>query len=323
VTRGIIRGLVGFACLAVVGAFTAPAASAKYAEFEVEGTNGYKVFFGIDSFRGEAAAYVAAYDELSGAFYSPQEANGTATAHRFNAEIGDLGRVDVAFEESSRRTRRVPGCKGRLVIARGTFEGEFSFAGEGGFTVADGTSATGRLTSSGNVHDCRGIPGTGGKPAPRDTIALGTCRQRSEAEYYAFKRRGEVIHLASEGDVVGALEVWRTTGVEAGPSTFATSRNLREATVQPPPPFAGTAHLADRRLSGDLTTTFPGLADPVPLTPARGRLSRQRDLTASSPCSTVIVIESARRGRDWQLTSRIEPLAANREWGPPRPHSDG
>jgi hypothetical protein len=208
----------------------------------------------------------------------------------FDARFPGLGRIDVRFAQSKKRTYRTPPnkyCTGYGETVRlGTFRGTIVFEGEGGFTKAKARAAKGHIRkSSGN--ECRfagpeetpeisagfrdavlSATGTDGDDTTTFSAAGPPAEEHegpgtgipSVAFYatYSTERRGIQIHGIVSLDT--ASHFFQVPGPP---------KQLLESTVIPPQPFRGTATYKvespnTASWSGDLSVTFPGLG-PKPL----------------------------------------------------------
>jgi hypothetical protein len=187
------------------------------------------------------------------------------------ARIGDLGRVNLVLHPSGREeTEHIPCLHRPETFEAATFEGVFEFDGEGGFTQARATHLTavpslslfaGRLPCGGG--------GSGQSFGPEEPGArlLGvTFAHGRTVKFQINKNRpaGETIFTASLAERRGGIKIYRELSGVAPTGAFHYDPKVRTATLSPPAPFIGTAHLTRTRnavsplLRGDLKLAFPG-----------------------------------------------------------------
>ena len=202
----------------------------------------------------------------------------TVTETSIQANLGALGEIAVEFQRTNKPVS-VSCHQQEVRFDSGSWVGTIQFHGEEGYATVEATSAPtnlkrlaaencGLLFGSGSSGPRRGAelfirnPGLGPQ--------LSVYKHRPGAAALIIARLREYIAGTSSGYNTG-IEIERAVGTWMPGSDFTyDQRRLRTATVTPPAPFAGTAHLdlgmkAGKRWSGDLTVDMPGRAD-VPLT---------------------------------------------------------
>ena len=211
-------------------------------------------------------------------------------AGAIDADLGALGAIHVRFVPSGEvRTLRLeggemhPSCRAPIRLRRslGTFEGTIAFRGENGFTAVDATQALGMLGPS-VPRRCQGLVlarRAGAPPLPNvehvwvksDAILFSrnvSTRNSSNMTSFQAWTTGEGIrYLVTRFELLPTGISVRRYATVAGPGAgFTYSRDLAQATLQPPEPFSGEATYTriGRRLRGDLAVDLPGL-ERVPL----------------------------------------------------------
>lgn len=236
--------------------------------FKLRSSNGYT----IDLFvlRASAASDSAAFAFIvvrgrTGAvsYFTPA----TATEGAIEADLGDLGRVAVAFNATGGTTRQRSVCnKDRAYsFASGYYEGTIDFHGEEGYTEVEALRAEGDASQALDIvcpadstsGTGPGLPGaelrvrTGHtNPAPSLTVVENNPQAPVQLEVNLRERHAEV-------------GIERTIRMRAPREAFDYDAKLRTATLRPPPPFSGTGlfQRIGRRQSrwrGDLTVDLPG-----------------------------------------------------------------
>jgi hypothetical protein len=225
----------------------------------------------------------------------------------------------MRFDAKSKKRRSLRFCEGHVTILSGSFRGLAWFEGEGGYGEAVRHQATGRMFIDG-IHDCREPERPPepphGKPKRRQ-VALASCRPDSEDEYYAFAARAGhgAFHLASRFEHHDGMSIWRQVLVERPARSFAYANDLSSATLEPGAPFAGTGTFADKSLSGDLAASYLGSTAPVPVTPAKARLTKEPGLSAGIGCGggfSIVWIFPRRAGAGTARAVAAHPTATVR-----------
>lgn len=265
-----LLALVPFAAAAAVKTPSALAVPPKsgglvLSDFRLEGTHGYTVEL-VELREADfppSVVLLAHREGLRVSYEVPGELE--AGVH---AVFGSVGRVGVTFHRRKRTVDRPEkGC--RWIVETGVFRGEFSFAGEGGYTAADSTSMNGEVLRLPNGFcgfgdDRKGLPTPGflrsTEVAARSRIPHGFVEFQATAQGPA----SNVGFGALVREVVGPMTVSRTASASAAEGVvFGPGNQPREARVDPPPPFEGSArfrHPAGARptWTGSLSVSLPG-----------------------------------------------------------------
>jgi hypothetical protein len=208
------------------------------------------------------------------------------------ARFGRLGRIAVEF----RPRRRAAACEKRLFAPRGIFAGTIRFDGEGGYVNVDAERARGTLSAFGplacrhrmrpSLHAAASEP-EGREPeeasyatltavtpgARRVLVAIGVRSADGSSESFIGGERRERR---------GRMRIERTSSVASRNDVFIFDSALRSATLQPPPPFQGSASFeraagGSTRWTGSLSLALLG-AKPVRLTGAAFTVRLKREL---------------------------------------------
>lgn len=288
--------------VALVVALTAPAAAAAEPgdpvifQFEVRGSNGYEIEFTGDRQNGGEGAQISAADSTGFASYVVRSAD-NVRADEIAADFGRRGGVDVEFRPTGEvRKRRFRGCDGFDLIEKGVFTGRIRFRGEQGFSTANATRAVGRRTVLGIDFESCFEMGVGDGAGERERgFILGACREDAGLDLIAYKgsRTGRAAFTSFLFEDRGGLSIFRAARVTAPSSTFEPAPGLASASLQPPPPFSGTAALSGDELTGDLAVDLPG-APAQALTPARAKLDRGTSVSPGGSCGAFVVFGSER-----------------------------
>jgi hypothetical protein len=267
------------AILACFTALPATAATARRttAEFDLQGSNSYTVFF---RFSGREAS-IEAIDIpsplvlVSAAYIS----KGSFKGGHIRARFGNRGRVAVEFKPSGKATYRRPPrrCEGEPRVTQpGVFVGTIRFRGENGYTNIDRSRARGEVRTPAR-WECR--RGKRARKAGLDPEAekLTVLTAGANHGFTSFNttasrprgRSGETMFTASqlEGRPT-SMVVIRRAFAHGEDESFTFDEALSTATAAPPPPFDGSAAFTrdpgGGSWLGPLTVDFPGAAD-VPL----------------------------------------------------------
>lgn len=250
-------------CLVVTVALVAsPLASAKGFSFLFDGraSHGFGYTFSISA---KSASITVGKSFKGGgkvASYGPRRPPRMLTRKGFKVDFGRFGKVRVRYEDK-------PGIQG-CNSPTGTVHGVISFEGEDGYTKVDSKSAPATLSP----YNC-----TGFRPEPDsklpDTSSLLACDREQGLRYIAYEDGGSVYHTAESFEKPGRLRIFRQNFASGKPNSFTRASDLSSAAVNPGGPISGGATFADGRLTGNLRTTFLGIANPVALTPAKAGLT--------------------------------------------------
>jgi hypothetical protein len=263
---------------AIILAGTAAAAAPQAAEgpippggFRLQGSHGFSI---------SVAAYIeengSGHGEVIVTASRPHEfvsysAPAQVTTDSIRARLGNLGRVDMVLNRSGRDKTVNPPCTHHPEsFETGTYEGVFEFNGEGGFTHARATQVPGvpSLDVFSRPIGCHG--GSSGEsfgPGEPGARLLGVSYANGRTVKFQINKNrpgGKTIFTASVAERRGGIRIFREISGVAPAGAFHYDPKVRTATLSPPSPFAGTAHLTRRKnsvsplLGGDLKLTFPG-----------------------------------------------------------------
>lgn len=270
-------------------------ARADSAAFTVPGSNGFSL--DVESRRGTVRVVVSERRPPVATFSpggTPRPAkirNGAASIYRaraasadprrVEAQLGQLGRISVAFHPSGRSRVTTlgvadeAGCgrPARIVRRLGTFRGTVVFRGEDGYTSVEATSAPGSVGTPlpGCAVASRLRPGdSGGAPG----AVLTAVHRRAGARFEARTTASGVAFAATWRERLGGVVVSRRAYAGAPRAAFAFGSDLTWARVTPPAPFSGTARFGAAGAAswtGSLRATFAG--GTIPLTGSGFRAS--------------------------------------------------
>jgi hypothetical protein len=269
--------LLGLACVIVL-AGTAFAAAPQAAEgpippggFRLQGSHGFLISVAAyteENGSGHGEVIVTASRPHEFASYS---APARVTTDSIRARLGSLGRIDMVLNRSGRDETVNPHCIHHPEsFETGTYEGTFEFNGEGGFTQARATrvAAVPSLDVFSRPIGCNG--GSSGEsfgPGEPGARLRGVSYANGRTLKFQINKNrlgGKTIFTASLAERRGGIKVFREITGVAPAGAFHYDPKVRTATLGPPAPFAGTAHLTRSKnslsplISGDLKLTFPG-----------------------------------------------------------------
>lgn len=184
------------------------------------------------------------------------------------ADLGELGGIDVHFVPAGRTRTEQPECGKPVQVDAGRYEGSIDFEGERGYSEVHASSARGEAGMVLSlVCASTGSEGIGGH-APGARLTVRRRRTPSRFELTAMENGPtRPVRLGAGIDERrGGLAISRSVEVVAGPGAFDFDVPAGTATLQPPEPFAGSAayrHLSRGRSTwrGDLSVDFPGRPD--------------------------------------------------------------
>ncbi len=192
------------------------------------------------------------------------------SATSIQADLGALGRIDVAYSASGRTKTARSACGGSpLRYDAGFFEGTIDFAGEEGYTEVTATRAAvdpeffldlvcpGDVTPTGSGP---GLPGAELRVRPQgdgDGVSFVAHKNTPGS------RAGFIATVSEKRDGIG---IARGVSVRGLPGAFRYRHTLRSAAVHPPAPFSGSAVFRRPKhgpavWSGSLAVDFPGRSD--------------------------------------------------------------
>lgn len=244
------------------------------AVLKVKASNGYTILVIASSERADGRGQVGliVYGKHGSATYG---APATITATRFEADLGALGQISLDVSPSGRKKVLRSRCEGEsesFTVEPQLYSGVFEFHGEEGYT--DVSIAAPREDTRFPFFFLCGssISGeTGGAGFPGARLRLharsgpfGLSLQANKNRPGARTRFEVEIHEKRQG-----ISISRNRTLWVGSDAFDYDPLLRTATLNPPPPFSGSARFRRRarianRWSGNLTVDLPGRSD-VPL----------------------------------------------------------
>jgi hypothetical protein len=233
--------------------------------FRLLASNGYSLtvasFHKPDTERGEVLVLAGTHGAAVLYF-----ARATVTDTSIEADLGQVGKIDVDFVPSGEARAERSKCGGRPVaVDSGRYVGTVEFRGEQGYSEADATSARGdaKFTLSLACGEIRS-EGVGGHSPGALLRAHGQTTQ-----FHFEARKNSPTRVARFNATInerrGPLRITRGVAAEAGPAAFDYDVAAGTATVSPPAPFDGEATYRrgpGRSTSwhGALTVDFPGRA---------------------------------------------------------------
>jgi hypothetical protein len=275
-SAALLGALICASLLAATASAVRPLEITEPPSFELQGSNGYTIDvsaatpgptgFGLNPRHGRI--YLSAGRGNDVVFYS---APAKVTATSIHADLGMLGRVDLALHKSGlEKTVRIKCFRHSETYEPATWEGSIDFDGEGGYTRARATQAEalpgllllthGQACGGGGSGESRGP----GEPGAR--LAGVSYADGRTLKFQLNKNRpgGKTIFSASLRERRDGIRISKEIGGVAPTSAFSFDPLLRTATLHPPAPFSGVAILkrpptaASPLLSGGLKLTFPG-----------------------------------------------------------------
>lgn len=281
--RAATKTLAGAIVCAVLlfGLVTVPSSSADapgaVGTFRTKASNGNSIFGIAFSRRADGRGNVTLFVGKKGAgavYFAPATVIASANATpeiihppaEIRADLGALGRIDLAFDGSSAVIERSPSaCHGNTIkFETGSYQGAFEFHGEEGYAEANSTSVE---TSIAPLLSCGTSVGgeTRGSPLPGARLRLSSHRGGRALSLQVNQNRpgARTIFEASLHERVHGIGIKRIVEGTAPSASFAFSSDLRRATLRPPAPFSGSAAFhreasPTNRLTGDLAVDFPG-----------------------------------------------------------------
>lgn len=241
---------------------------------KVKASNGYTVLVIASSERADGRGQVGliVYGKHGSATYG---APATITATRFEADLGVLGRISLDVAPSGRKKTLHSRCEGEsesLTVESQLYSGVFEFHGEERY--ADVSTAT--------PHEYTRFPffflcgssisgETSGAGLPGARLRLHARSGSFRFDLQANKNRpgARTRFEVKTREKHQGISISRNRTLWVGSDAFDYHPLLRSATLEPPPPFSGSAsfHRHARmanRWSGNLTVDLPGRSD-VPL----------------------------------------------------------
>lgn len=291
----VLAVLGALVCAAAAIALPVASAGAKdiedaFVSLALEGTNGYTVtVLGAPEVdepvkpggerKGNAIVYVkrksATVLYVTRARLTAEFIEGIATVTSFRANLGELGRIDVAFKPTGGVKVARPHCReASISYVGGNYEGSIEFHGEQDYTDVSATAAPQRpegllrfACADRGVIENKGPRARGAK---LEAVKLSLRGNDLDAvELQANKNRpGAKAHIvAASLEEAGPMEIFRTVEIDAPANAFTFDRRLRRARVSPGSPFRGRAVYrrggkhSNSSWRGNLTVDLPGRAN--------------------------------------------------------------
>jgi hypothetical protein len=268
--------LIALTCLGLLGA-PAQAAQPPAAEepeppvgFKLQGSHGYSIVGEAFLEQGLPHAFLTLTVTRGNEFASYQ-APAQVTADSIHADLGSLGRVDLALRRSGLvKPLKVPCFGHRETFEPGIWEGVIEFDGEGGYTRARATrtAALPYLALLGGSRICRGQSSGESRSANLPGARLaGISYANGRILKFKFNKNrpgGKTLFNASLAERRDGIRIFRELSGVAPAGAFRYGPLLRTATLSPPAPFSGSARLTRQPngvsplIAGDLTLAFPG-----------------------------------------------------------------
>jgi hypothetical protein len=236
--------------------------------FRLHGTHGYSISVIAFSDRESKGTidFTVRRHGASASYNAPAK----VTQDAIHADLGPIGRVDVVRYASGEKKTVHPKCLGGpLTYEPGTYEGVIEFNGERGYTQASDDRVA--QLPAWLVFASHGACGSGsgetsgpGEPGAR---LRGSSFAHGRALSFQVNKnspKAKTVFTASLRERRDGIRIDRELAGEASPSAFHFDPHLRTATLNPPPPFSGSASLSRSRNSyspiwtGDLKLAFPG-----------------------------------------------------------------
>lgn len=204
-------------------------------------------------------------------YFAPGEVTPTGIAVKFGA----FGEFVVAYEPFRTLEEHGPyrHCTGEPVTTtEGYFRGTMRFRGEDGYFNVEASRAKGTLVLQPEWNCDYGRAGASrarGRDVGKEKATLAASSRRDRIQFSAIgsRREGErpfTYFFAINQEVVEKVAISRFTYAAARAAGFTFDTRRGTATVDPPAPFAGSAHYVRRpdgtdRWSGSLTAPLLGL----------------------------------------------------------------
>ena len=241
-----------------------------FGSFHAKASNGYKMTVWAGSEPEYRSGQIVIWLVRRGAsviYVAPARVTDT----EIEADLGELGRIDLRFEPTGRMMRAAPVCEpdSKQRIEEGSYVGEFEFHGEEGFSELRATSL--RFDLHPFIDFVCGGAGTGetrGPGLPGARLLAKAARDGAKVLLRVIQNRpGAPVEVeASLKEKRGRIRIWRSVGGTYSGAAFHFHPRLRSAVLSPPAPFSGFAVFRRgaapaMRWTGNLAADFPGNSD--------------------------------------------------------------
>ena len=189
---------------------------------------------------------------------SGYSASGTVSPTVMQADLGNFGKVDLAFHpQKTTHPKPERGCTGHITKKTGVWKGTFKFRGEHGFTKASATKIDGSYESGSATCS------TGPPPGHRKYVVLTASNSPFAKGSFYFsatrpKSGGKPSVSASASETQGDIEIFRNAYITGKTGDFTYNSGYTKAKVKGRGPFSGIGNFDNGDLSGSLKVRFPG-----------------------------------------------------------------
>lgn len=203
------------------------------------------------------------------------------TETTISADLGGLGSIDLHFVPSGKpRIERSPCDPTPIEIDSGSYEGQFDFEGEEGYTEAHSTRVRGEIKLAASLICGRGVDEGFGGHSPGALLKMQRRWDSGHLEFEATKNsptRPSRFRATIEEER-RAIGIEREVRAAAGPGAFDFDVPNQVALLKPPSPFSGSARFERKgrrkgQLDGNLIVNFPGRSH-VSLSGSKGSIQR-------------------------------------------------
>lgn len=272
----VLVALLGLGAPVAVSTATADDYLGYYSSgFKLEGTNGYEILIGGFSERldGRGRVYVGVRRADGKGGDALYVTSGIVSEGFLKADLGGLGRIDLALRKSGReKTIHIKCSRDSYPFEPGVYEGIVEFKGERGYTSAHTTRVP---VLPPTTSFCGGESGYGESRGPGEPGARLRGVSFAHGRTLSFQinknhRSGKTFFKAELGERRDGIVIRRSVEGVTPAGSFRYDPNLETAKLAPPQPFSGSAALArdpdsfQPRWSGGLALDFLGHPE-VPL----------------------------------------------------------
>ena len=204
---------------------------------------------------------------------------GVVSENAISAQVGTFGSISMHFQPSGAiSSYQQEGCSPRIGRGHeGTWSGTFQFRGEHGYTSVGATKASPIWPRS--IGGCSSSSSGGrGRGAWLRSAEGPSSFRVAQNKGPGTATEFEASAVEQQPGLTIRSEIWTSGSAQA----FTYDRNLRRATVRPPPPFSGSAEFRrkpGRRYGswiGSLQASLPSMAVPLRLAGAKFQAALQR-----------------------------------------------